>query len=79
MATLSAVLIAGCAGHRTEVRYDNPNVTVSERERDEAECRGIASASTAKAGPSLLAEIDLETYHACMIARGYTARRVSLR
>jgi hypothetical protein len=76
---MSIMLVAGCAGHRTETRYENPNVTVSQRQRDEAECRGIATASTAKTGPNVVAEMDADTYHGCMIARGYTARRASLR
>jgi hypothetical protein len=75
--TLALAATGGCTGQWT---YRKPDVTDSDRERDEAECRRHATIPRVL-GPLVLEgskivsyplmNMDLKVYNRCMEARGY--------
>jgi hypothetical protein len=65
--------VVGCA--TTQISYDKPGVTQTERKQDESECLRAAIGTDERGRILSVYQIDREVYARCLEARGYTARR----
>lgn len=70
-ATLTAVLLAGCASTRSPVIYEKAGVAEEQKRADEAQCTTAAVDNAGQRGAAFL-NVDRDVVDRCMRARGYT-------